>query len=174
MLPEDVFFEPPVPPDEQAAGPQPLAMDWICPNCGTAMPDDSDMCWSCLTSRASEPVPDVREVAAPAEVVAEEVDPSDQPPEVRLLEELQEVAQRSGCQRCGSSKLMRSVTVADKQGDAGVGELQVVVDGVPDALIFKDRLYGKLKADICGECGHVELRVMNPRELYRHYRKAHY
>ena len=25
---------------------------------------------------------------------------------------------------------------------------------------------------ICRDCGHVELRVANPEELYRHYRKA--
>ena len=37
---------------------------------------------------------------------------------------------------------------------------------------FKDRMYGVLKADICGECGHVELRVANPRSLYQHYEKS--
>jgi hypothetical protein len=48
----------------------------------------------------------------------------------------------------------------------------VVVFGDPGALVFKDRLYGELWADICGDCGHVELRVANPRQLYRHYRKS--
>jgi hypothetical protein len=47
-----------------------------------------------------------------------------------------------------------------------------VVYGDPEALIFKDRVYGRLKADICGDCGHVELRVENPGELYEHYRRT--
>ena len=50
--------------------------------------------------------------------------------------------------------------------------MQVVICGDPSAMIFKDRLYGELKADICGDCGHVELRVANPKELYEHYRKS--
>jgi hypothetical protein len=160
-------------PDEPAAATPTPAADWSCPKCGAAVPGDFDVCWSCLTPKEGEPASDFREAVAPPDVLAEEADPGDQPPEVRLLEELQEVAQQSGCQRCGSLILMRSVTVVDKQGDAGDRELQVVVYGDPGAMLFKDRLYGKLKADICGACGHVELRVTNPRELYRHYRKAH-
>jgi hypothetical protein len=52
------------------------------------------------------------------------------------------------------------------------GDLKVVIYGNPEALIFKNRLYGKLTADICGDCGHVELRVENPEELYDHYHEA--
>jgi len=47
--------------------------------------------------------------------------------------------------------------------------LEVFVDVEPEALIFKDRMYAKLLADICGECGHAELKVENPVGLYRHY-----
>ena len=67
--------------------------------------------------------------------------------------------------------MMVGVTVAD-QGPHSDGRLKVVIYGDPSALIFKDRLYGELKADICGDCGHVELRVANPQELYLHYRKS--
>ena len=67
--------------------------------------------------------------------------------------------------------MMRGVTIWD-QGDASGGKLLVVIPGNPSAMIFKDRLYGELKADICGDCGHVELRVANPQELYRHYQKS--
>ena len=66
---------------------------------------------------------------------------------------------------------MHGVTVSD-QGEYSDGRLKVVVFGDPSALVFKDRLYGELRADICGDCGHVELRVANPEELYGHYRKA--
>ncbi len=66
--------------------------------------------------------------------------------------------------------MMFDVVVQD-QGESAGGYLRVVVYGDPSALIFKDRLYGQLLADICGDCGHVELHVLNPKELYRHYRK---
>ncbi len=39
-------------------------------------------------------------------------------------------------------------------------------------MLFKDRMYSVLKADICGECGHVELGVANPQALYQHYKKS--
>jgi hypothetical protein len=51
-------------------------------------------------------------------------------------------------------------------------DLSVVIYGDPKALLFKDRLYGRLRADICGDCGHVEWRVVNPKALYEHYRQA--
>ena len=58
------------------------------------------------------------------------------------------------------------------QGEGSDGHLKVVVLGSPQALIFKDRLYGEIVADICGKCGHVELRVTNPKKLYGHYQKS--
>jgi hypothetical protein len=75
---------------------------------------------------------------------------------------------KTRCAECGSSKVVRDVTVFD-QGDGSDGELHVVVCGDPDALVFKDRYYGVVGADVCGDCGHMELRVRNPQELYRHY-----
>lgn len=77
----------------------------------------------------------------------------------------------AGCPRCGSHRIIPDVTVLD-QGDHSDGTLKTVVAGNPDALIFKHRLYGEIKADICGDCGHVELRVANPAELYDRYRES--
>lgn len=79
---------------------------------------------------------------------------------------------QGGCPRCGSAKVMHGVEVLD-QGDSSDGQLKVVIYGNPSALFFQDRLYGYLTADICGDCGHVELRVANPDELYKHYGKTH-
>jgi hypothetical protein len=64
---------------------------------------------------------------------------------------------------------MHGVTLCD-QGDTPDARLKVVIYGDPAVLIFKDRLYGELQADICGDCGHVELRVTDPDALYNHYR----
>ena len=58
------------------------------------------------------------------------------------------------------------------QGQGSSGSLRVVVYGHPEAILFKDRRYGQLRADICGECGHVEIWIANAAELYDHYRTA--
>jgi hypothetical protein len=75
------------------------------------------------------------------------------------------------CEVCGSEKIIPNVRVVD-QGQYSDGQLKLVVFGEPDALIFKDKLYGKVAAHVCGECGHIELRVSNPQEMYRKYRAS--
>jgi hypothetical protein len=156
----------PTPPDLEAP-------PWKCPQCGELVPGTFDICWKCQTTKGegieqSEPVffPEISDASRP-NVESEtakflkslEVDQ----PEVPLSQ--------SACPRCGSSKMMYGVTVQD-QGEGSNRNLRVVICGDPSALIFKDRLYGELKANICGDCGHVELRVANPKELYRHYRRS--
>ena len=83
----------------------------------------------------------------------------------------EELAVPTECSHCGSTRIIPGVNIVD-QGEGSDGKLEAVIYGSPQALIFKDRLYGEINADICGECGHIELRVTNPRELYEHYRKS--
>ena len=75
------------------------------------------------------------------------------------------------CKECGSDKVIPDVRIVD-QGDSSDGKLQLRVCGNPDAIIFKDRLYGVLTAEVCGECGRVELRVANAGELYDKYQES--
>ncbi|MBN1568282.1 MAG: hypothetical protein JXA73_10585 [Acidobacteria bacterium] len=72
------------------------------------------------------------------------------------------------CPKCGSKKIIPNTRIRD-QGQSSDGKLKAFIDADPEALIFKDRLYSMLLADICGECGHVELRVEQPDSLYNHY-----
>ncbi len=98
--------------------------------------------------------------------------PAEPHPEASRIEDAAEhPPAQTACPGCGSSEIMRGVTVRDA-GEGSGGVLQVVIVRNPDALIFKDRLFGQLKADICGQCGHVELRVTNPKQLYKHYLKS--
>jgi hypothetical protein len=78
------------------------------------------------------------------------------------------------CVRCGSEKIIADVSLEDHYGESGFrsNPVELKVHGSPGAWVFKDTLSGYLKADVCGECGHVELRVTNPRELYEKYRKS--
>ena len=72
------------------------------------------------------------------------------------------------CPKCGSTKMIPNVPIR-AQGERSGGRLATYVDTNPEALIFKDRMYSRLLAEVCGECGHVELRVGQPRNLYNHY-----
>jgi uncharacterized OB-fold protein len=67
--------------------------------------------------------------------------------------------------------MMVDVRVIDAQENSS-GDLRVVVYGNPQALLFKDRQYSTLVANICGDCGHVELRATNPEALYDKYLAA--
>lgn len=87
------------------------------------------------------------------------------------MEEGRHSAKSYTCRACGSTKMIPNVYVLD-QGKGSDGYLQVVVYGDPQALIFKDRVYGHLRAWICGNCGFTELRVKNPEELYQKYLEA--
>ena len=139
------------------------------------MPGNFDVCWNCLTTNDGEK-PDQTEIeslrkVAQANEPHHEAEPARAHAEVLGTDdEVEEQPVLTECPRCGSAKLMRGMTVSD-EGQYWAG-LKVVVFGDPGTLMFKDRLYGEVKADICGRCGHVELRVANPGELYGHYRKS--
>ncbi len=146
--------------------------NWKCRKCGEMVPGNFDVCWKCLTTKAGEQAEDAGELLA-------QVDQNDQEAEVvvedaEILEpeaDDEELAVPTECSRCGSTRIIPGLTIVD-QGEGSDGKLKAVILGSPEALIFKDRLYAEIKADICGKCGHIELRVTNPRELYEHYQKS--
>ena len=73
------------------------------------------------------------------------------------------------CGRCGSEKVMPDLRVRDRY-EAGMGQnLEVEVQGNPDALIFKQAHREALRATVCGECGNVGLSVENPQALWEIY-----
>lgn len=132
---------------------------WKCSGCGQLVPGDFAVCWNCGDDEQGRPDPSFS------------VEPKDDWTELerKLVPETEEARiNESQCPKCGSKKIIPGTRVCD-QGESSNGNLQAVVYGDPDAFIFKDRLYGKLTADICGDCGHVELKVENSGELYDHY-----
>ena len=78
------------------------------------------------------------------------------------------------CGKCGSEKVIPDVPLLDHYGDVGAftKKAGLSVHGEPQAWVFKDTAAGHLHAAICGECGHVELRVDNFRELYEKWVKG--
>ena len=55
---------------------------------------------------------------------------------------------------------------------SGGSPLMVIVEGKPDALVFKDTKMETLRATVCGDCGNVGLSIENPKELWETYSKA--
>ena len=133
---------------------------WMCSQCGQSVPGGFEVCWNCGTSKDGVPDPDFSPVN-------DDGLRAWQPPEHATA--VKQIGYR--CPKCGSSKIIPNTRILD-QGNYSDGKLQVMVDGDPEALIFKNRLYDRLAADICGDCGHVELKVEHARELYEHYLRS--
>lgn len=73
------------------------------------------------------------------------------------------------CSRCGSEKVMPNLRIRDRY-EAGMGQdVEVEVEGNPDAMIFKKAHREALRATVCGECGNVGLSVENPNALWETY-----
>ena len=125
--------------------------DWICQRCGESVPSTFDTCWNCSID--------------PQEEIAGQG--SDEPSQLTEAVTTSTRKKDTFCAYCGSNKVIANVQVCD-QGQHSNGNLRVVVCGDPNAIFFKDRLYGDIVATICADCGRVELRVENAAELYSH------
>ena len=60
------------------------------------------------------------------------------------------------CAKCGSEKVIPNAGIWDPLGG---GPVDVQWLGKPDAMIFKDPSHAVLIVQVCGACGHAELRV---------------
>lgn len=72
------------------------------------------------------------------------------------------------CVVCGSERIIPGATIFD-QGQYSDTKLKIGIAMKPDAMLFKELFFTNLRASICGDCGHVELSVEQPRELYGAY-----
>ncbi len=75
------------------------------------------------------------------------------------------------CPKCGSTHIVPEVTLVDYNRSQFAGSTQLVYERNPDALVFKDRIYAKIRAWVCGACGYIELYTANHRELLHAYRE---
>jgi hypothetical protein len=151
--------------DVEEATPASRRRPWICPQCKQDVPGSFEVCWNCGTSADGVADPHFSKDAECDENA--ESHAIWQPPE--LAADASHDSTARVCVKCRSAKMIPDARMLNE----GVnGEPQLVVDANPDALIFKDRLYGQLVADVCGHCGHVELRALDPERLYEHYRQS--
>ena len=76
------------------------------------------------------------------------------------------------CPKCGSARIMCGVEIIDRNGEYQDLRLTARIARRPGALMFKDAEHARLVADICGECGHAELRADQPERLWQAYAAA--
>ncbi|MHB1035142.1 MAG: hypothetical protein ACYC35_12655 [Pirellulales bacterium] len=141
---------------------------WKCPNCGESVPGDFDVCWKCLLTREAGQVEDIGRPLAQVDEIDQE---SEAPVEdTETSEPEADNEEPRACSRCGSTKIISGlITVGNS---LLLGSAKAVILGSPQALIFKEGLYSEVNANICGKCGHLELRVANPQALYERYQKS--
>ena len=75
------------------------------------------------------------------------------------------------CTSCGSNDVIPRVRITT-QADGGYYDLQAEVQRRPNAKLFKGAERSKVFAQLCGECGHLELFADMPRALYAVYQQA--
>lgn len=79
------------------------------------------------------------------------------------------------CPRCRSEHLIRDLRLADESpafGSERSKDHLVEFDSSPNALIFKDTMSVRVRAVVCGNCGHVELVAEDPQGLWAMYQEA--
>ena len=74
------------------------------------------------------------------------------------------------CKNCGSNKIMERLSIVDNAHYNEKKELSVQIRTTDRAFMNKYEK-GKFLANICGSCGHVELLVANPKDLWEAYLK---
>ncbi len=71
------------------------------------------------------------------------------------------------CYKCGSNKIISGARFDDSM--AAGGNIQLKINSIPDALIFKGVIKSELRAYLCGDCGYVETYIENPQRVWRHF-----
>lgn len=75
------------------------------------------------------------------------------------------------CSVCGSTEVISDLRIVDHGFMDSQHDLAIELHGKPRARLFKDTKKFVLRAAVCGECGHVDLSVDNPQELWRTYKR---
>lgn len=135
---------------------------WHCPHCKEAIEADFDVCWNCGTNRSGQPDPGFVSVRSDSEALEPK----------HLDYSSRKVPHGDACPRCGSRRVISNAYLGESGPHHFEWKVTVNVEGDPKAWIFKDTERAELKADICGQCGHVELKVTNAALLYEHYLKS--
>lgn len=137
--------------------------DWRCSSCGEVVPGNFDVCWKCLTTRSGERTADVPIPAPEIDEVGDEASPAASREEVNV--DTRARIRRPRCESCGSPEIVPDVTIM-RENDSANGAWHVRAAADPAALPVKGFVFGEVAAVVCGECGHIGLRLVNPGQFY--------
>lgn len=70
------------------------------------------------------------------------------------------------CSKCGSDKIMSDIKIVDNGHMGSKNDLSIEFHKNPDAWLFQGTQKGTLLANVCGQCGYVELSVGNPGQMW--------
>lgn len=70
------------------------------------------------------------------------------------------------CEKCGSTEIVSGVRIASGVDRFSSVPIAAVVYREPDALLLKQPVTFPISARICGECGHVEFCVEDPKAFF--------
>ena len=145
------------------------SFEWSCPGCGEQIERQFDACWKCGTNREGSSLPDFTLESDDDEPAAR--DEFEVPAEASLPADLpghadqQSIPRSRDCLRCGSDKIITGVNVVSfASGELAAGRLELMALEDHERMLFMGR-QARLTADVCGNCGHVELRAENVRGL---------
>ncbi|TXD52509.1 MULTISPECIES: hypothetical protein [unclassified Polaribacter] len=75
------------------------------------------------------------------------------------------------CLKCGSEKIIKNTTITDFSHGNIEKNLSVYIQKT-DRAFFNKSVQGEINAQICGDCGNMDLKVKNPKELWKAYLKS--
>ncbi len=143
--------------------------EWQCPGCGEQIERQFDTCWQCGTNRDGGSLPDFTDESADEDPAESDdgIAPtrSGEVAADSAADETVSTPQRRDCLRCGSDKIITGVNVVSfSSGELTAGRLELMALEDHERMLFMGR-QARLTADVCGDCGHVELRAENVRGL---------
>lgn len=71
------------------------------------------------------------------------------------------------CLRCGSDSAIPDVRPLSLDSNGVHNPLEVGVRKTPDAIVFKGEIRSKTRAQVCADCGFVEVYAVNPEALWQ-------
>ncbi|HEX8299011.1 MAG TPA: hypothetical protein VF594_07590 [Rubricoccaceae bacterium] len=70
------------------------------------------------------------------------------------------------CLRCGSDSAIPDARVLSPDSNGAHKILEVGVQKHPEALVFKSEVRSRVRAQVCADCGFVELTAADPEALW--------
>ena len=73
------------------------------------------------------------------------------------------------CLKCGSDSVVPDVRLIDRGHGDDRKPTDLGVETKPEALLFKGEVRVPTRAQVCGDCGFVEVYAADPRKLWEAY-----